>query len=110
MALRLKTFVFWPLIMLILINAVWVYEDRASAISLLLFAAFIWVMFFRTFRSQIHMWNYRGRHCEEFFFADQIGFSGRFMFGVVIVSTVKKVFRLNQYTNGCKGSNASLQL
>jgi len=71
MALRLKTFVFWPLVMLILINAVWVFEDRVSAISLLLFAAFIWVMFFRAFRSQIYMWNYRGRHCEELFFRRQ---------------------------------------
>jgi hypothetical protein len=66
--LRLKTYVFWPVIVLVLMNACWAFEKRVPAISCLLFAVLIWVLFFRAYRSQFQLANYRCPHCSAFFF------------------------------------------
>jgi hypothetical protein len=54
--------------MLVLINAGWAFESRAPVISWLFFAVLIWVLFFRAYRSQLRLANYRCPHCGVFFF------------------------------------------
>lgn len=66
--LRVKAFVIWPLTWAGLIILGWHFEGRLPTISWLVFAISVWILFFRVYRAQIRLRNYRCPHCGELFF------------------------------------------
>ena len=66
--LRLKAFLLWPLVFLGLAIAGWSLENRVPALSWMIFVLALWVMFFRAYRDQVRLYNYRCPHCGEIFF------------------------------------------
>ncbi len=70
--LRLRAFLLWPVVMFALMELMYFFDARSRAVSTLLFALVVWVLFFRAYRDGRRLSTFRCPHCRERFFYTKV--------------------------------------
>lgn len=71
--LRIRAYLVWPLVMFFLVELGWFLKARSAALSWVVFAVLIWVLFFRACRAQRALTEFRCPRCGERFFYSRLG-------------------------------------